>query len=215
LSTRTPPFRRRVGRERWRRAPHRLDPGLTDRPRTVVVTGGTSGIGRAAVARFAARGADVALLYDSGRFADAICDATAGQGVDVVFDAIGPSSFRRSYRSLRQGGRLIMFGLAEAQTGDKRDIPALLKGLVRMPMATMPWWKSLSMMNENKGIFGLNMLSWWDREGLDRLVAPMGEMLASGKFDPLVAESFPFDRAADAHRYIAEARNIGKVVLVP
>ena len=32
---------------------------------------------------------------------------------------------------------------------------------------------------------------------------------------PVVAESFPFDRAADAHRFIHERRNVGKVVLVP
>ena len=34
-----------------------------------------------------------------------------------------------------------------------------------MPFATMPWWKSLALLNENKGVFGLNMLSWWDAEG--------------------------------------------------
>ena len=34
-----------------------------------------------------------------------------------------------------------------------------------MPLATMPWWKSLAMMNENKGVFGLNMLKWWDARG--------------------------------------------------
>ena len=42
-----------------------------------------------------------------------------------VIDAIGPSSFRKDYRILRQGGRLIMFGLSEVQTGEKRDIPAV------------------------------------------------------------------------------------------
>ena len=31
----------------------------------------------------------------------------------------------------------------------------------------------------------------------------------------MVAEAFPFERAPDAHRYIAERRNVGKVVLVP
>jgi NADPH:quinone reductase-like Zn-dependent oxidoreductase len=130
-------------------------------------------------------------------------------------DAIGPSSFRKSYRALRQGGRLVMFGLAEVQTGEKRDIPALLKGLVRMPGATMPWWKSLAVMNENKGVFGLNMLKWWDREGLDRVIEPLASPLAAGELIPVVAESFPFDRAADAHRFLAEGKNVGKVVLVP
>ena len=163
-----------------------------------------------------AQGVDHPIDYRNQDFYEEVMRITNGEGVDVAFDAIGPSSFRRSYRSLRQGGRLIMFGLAEAQTGDKRDIPALLKGLVQMPLATMPWWKSLSLMNENKGVFGLNMLSWWDREGsIDRLVEPLMRDLEEGNLEPVVAEAFPFDRAADAHRYIAEAKNIGKVVLVP
>ena len=43
-----------------------------------------------------------------------------------------------------------------------------------MPLATMPWWKSLAIMNENKGVFGLNMLHWWDREGnLHRVIEPL------------------------------------------
>ena len=72
------------------------------------------------------------------------------------------------------------------------------------------------MMNENKGVFGLNMLKWWDREdSLDRVVEPLAAELESGDVRPVVAEAFPFDRAPDAHRYIAERRNVGKVVLVP
>jgi NADPH:quinone reductase-like Zn-dependent oxidoreductase len=108
-----------------------------------------------------------------------------------------------------------MFGFADGQTG-KRNIPALIKGLAGMPLATMPWWKSVNMMNENKGIFGLNMLAWWDQEGgLDRATEPLLEGLEKGELKPVVAEAFPFDRAADAHRFIEERRNIGKVVLVP
>src|SRR5687767_10746694 len=152
-----------------------------------------------------AEGCDHPIDYRSVDFADEVMRITGGEGVDVVMDAIGPTSFRKSYRVLRQGGRLIMFGLAEVQTGDRRNIPALLKGLARMPSATMPWWKSLAMMNENKGVFGLNMLSWWEREGnIDRVVEPLMEDLKKGRLEPVVAEAFPFERAADAHRFIAE-----------
>jgi NADPH:quinone reductase and related Zn-dependent oxidoreductases len=71
-------------------------------------------------------------------------------------------------------------------------------------------------MNENKGVFGLNMLSWWNTEGsLDRLTDPLTDGLADGTLTPVIAEAFPFDQAADAHRFIAERKNIGKVVLVP
>jgi NADPH:quinone reductase-like Zn-dependent oxidoreductase len=160
-------------------------------------------------------GVDHPIDYRNQDFLEEVMGLTGGVGVDVAMDAIGPSSFRKSYGALRQGGRLVMFGLAEVQTGPKRDVPALLKGLARMPGATMPWWKSLAVMNENKGVFGLNMLKWWDREGLDRVIDALREPLAAGKLVPVVAESFPFERAADAHRFIAEGRNIGKVVLVP
>ena len=141
---------------------------------------------------------------------------TGGEGVDVVMDAIGPSSFRKSYRSLRQGGRLIMYGASEMQTGESRDLAAVLKGLVRMPPATMPWWQSLGVMNQNKGVFGLNMLTLVGPGGsLDRMLEPLGAGLESGSLEPVVAEAFPFDRAADAHRFIAERKNVGKVVLTP
>jgi NADPH:quinone reductase-like Zn-dependent oxidoreductase len=161
------------------------------------------------------QGVDHAIDYRNQDFLEEVMRITNGEGVDVVMDAIGPSSFRKSYRALRQGGRLIMFGLAEVQTGDGRNIPALLKGLVQMPAATVPWWKSLAIMNENKGAFGLNMLKWWDREGLDRVIEPLAAPLAAGELVPVVAESFSFEQAADAHRYLAEGKNVGKVVLVP
>jgi NADPH:quinone reductase-like Zn-dependent oxidoreductase len=162
-----------------------------------------------------AQGVDHAIDYRNQDFVAEVMRTTDGEGVDVIMDAIGPSSFRRSYRALRPGGRLIMFGLSELQTSERRDIPAVIKGLARMPLATMPWWKSLSMMNENKGVFGLNMLHWCDREGLDRVLEPLAGELASGRLVPVVAQSFPFERAADAHRFLAEAKNVGKVVLLP
>jgi NADPH:quinone reductase-like Zn-dependent oxidoreductase len=161
------------------------------------------------------QGVEHPIDYRNQDFADEVRRITGGDGLDVIMDAMGPSSFRKDYAILRPGGRLIMYGLSEVQTGEKRDIPAVLKSLARMPLATMPWWKSLQVMNENKGVFGLNMLKWWDDEGLDRALEPLNEGLQRGDYDPVVAEAFPFERAADAHRFIAERRNIGKVVLTP
>ena len=155
--------------------------------------------------------------YRTQDFEQEVTRITDGEGIDLAFDAQGPRSFRKDYRLLRPGGRLVMYGLSEVQSGTgKRDIPAALRSLVRMPLATMPWWKSLGVMNENKGVFGLNMLHWWDAEGgFDRALGPLLEGLEKGDLKPVVAEAFPFDRAADAHRFIEERRNIGKVVLVP
>lgn len=201
----------------------------------VLVHAAAGGVGLAAVQIASGRGAEIfgtasaakhetirahgvehAIDYRTVDFEEAVARLTHGEGIDIAFDAIGPSSFRKDYRLLRPGGRLVCYGLSEVQTGEKRSIGAALKGLASMTTATMPWWKSMAIMNENKGVFGLNMLHWWDREGsLDRVVAPLVADLESGRIEPVVAASFPFAEAAAAHRFIHERRNVGKVVLVP
>jgi NADPH:quinone reductase-like Zn-dependent oxidoreductase len=163
-----------------------------------------------------AQGVTHAIDYRSEDFEAETMRITNGEGVDLIIDALGPSSFRKDYRLLRPGGRLVMYGLSENSKQGKRDIPLTLKSLAAMPTATMPWWKSLLVMNENKGVFGLNMLKWLDAEGnLDRVVEPLMSDLEAGRLEPVVAEAFPFERAGDAHKFIAERRNVGKVVLFP
>jgi NADPH:quinone reductase-like Zn-dependent oxidoreductase len=163
-----------------------------------------------------AQGVTHAIDYRNDDFAAEVMRITGGEGVDLIMDATGPTSFRKDYRLLRSGGRLVMYGLSENTHGGVRDLPATFKSLLKMPLATMPWWKSLMVMNENKGVFGLNMLSWWDREGnLDRVTEPLMADLEAGRLEPVVAEAFPFDGAGDAHEFIAQRRNVGKVVLFP
>src|SRR3984885_2331882 len=163
-----------------------------------------------------AQGVTHAIDYRSQDFETEVMRITNGEGVDLVIDALGPTSFRKDYRLLRSGGRLVMYGLSEVTNESGRDIPAALKSLAKMPLATIPWWKSLALMNENKGVFGLNMLKWWEREGsLDRVTEPLLADLESGRIEPVVAASFPFDRAGEAHEFIAQRRNVGKVVLFP
>lgn len=162
-----------------------------------------------------AQGVDHAIDYRSRDFAAEVRRITNDEGIDLAFDALGPKSFRKDYRLLRAGGRLVMYGYSESESAGGRNLRALGGALVRAPFATMPFWKGLAAMNENRGVFGLNMLKWWEREGLDRVLEPLAADLQAGAYDPVVAESFPFDRAADAHRFIAERRNIGKVVLTP
>lgn len=163
-----------------------------------------------------AQGVEHAIDYRSQDFEAEVMRITNGEGVDLIIDALGPTSFRKDYRLLRPGGRLVMYGLSENSDAGVRNIPATLKSLAKMPLATMPWWKSLMLMNENKGVFGLNMLSWWDREGnLDRVTAPLMADLEAGRLEPVVAEAFPFEQAGEAHEFIAQRRNVGKVVLFP
>src|SRR5664280_1994271 len=69
------------------------------------------------------------------------------------------------YMISRPGGRLIMYGASEVQTGERRSVATALRTLAKSPFSSTPWWKGLGVLNENKGVFGLNMLSWWDAEG--------------------------------------------------
>jgi NADPH:quinone reductase-like Zn-dependent oxidoreductase len=163
-----------------------------------------------------AQGVKHAIDYRNQDFENETLRITGGEGVDLIIDALGPTSFRKDYRLLRPGGRMVMYGLSEATSETGRNLPAMVKGLFKMPLATIPWWKSLMMMNENKGIFGLNMLKWWEREGsLDRVTEPLMADLEAGRLEPVVAEAFSFEQAGDAHKFIAERRNVGKVVLFP
>lgn len=161
-------------------------------------------------------GASHVIDYHTQDVAAEVMRITGGEGVDVIMDALGPKSFRVDWRLLRAGGRLVAYGASQLQTGDRRNIVAAMRTVAAFPFSTMPWWKGPAMMYENRGVFGLNLKHWSDREGsLGRIVMPLRQLLESGVVRPVVDSTFPFDRAADAHRRLMSGRNIGKVLLTP
>jgi synaptic vesicle membrane protein VAT-1 len=167
-------------------------------------------------ARVREQGADHVIDYRTQDVAVEILRITNRQGVDVVMNALGPTTLRRDYRLLRPGGRLVAYGVSQLQTGERRDLRAAISAVASFPFATMPWWKGPGILNENKGVFGLNLLHWWDTEGsLGRLVSPLRDLVDRGIVQPVVDSSFPFDRAADAHRRLMSGETVGKVVLTP
>jgi NADPH:quinone reductase-like Zn-dependent oxidoreductase len=126
-------------------------------------------------------------------------------------DAIGGPSFRTSYDLLRPGGRLVAFGASSVMDGASRNLLQAAKTMIRMPRFNL-----VKQMSASKAVIGLNMLALWDDAGtLEPWITPLRTLIADGTVQPVVAEAFSFDRAADAHRMIAERRNVGKVVLVP
>ena len=130
--------------------------------------------------------------------------------LDLVMDAIGGASFRRSYNLLRAGGRLVCFGASGLVSGERRDLVTAAKTALRMPRFNL-----IKQMSQSRTVIGLNLLSVWDEfQSAARWTAPLTEMLSDGTIKPVLAETFSFDRAPDAHRFITERRNIGKVVLV-
>jgi NADPH:quinone reductase-like Zn-dependent oxidoreductase len=78
----------------------------------------------------------------------------------------------------------------------------------------MPTFKPLALLNQNRGVFGLNLGHLWnERAQLGGAMQVLLQEVAAGRLDPVVAKTFPLDRAADAHRFMQSRANIGKVVL--
>ncbi len=130
---------------------------------------------------------------------------------DLIMDALGGASFRRSYNLLRPGGRLVAFGASGVVSGEKRNPASALRTVLRMPRFNM-----IKQMSESKAVIGLNMLSLWkDRATLAPWIEPLRELLDDGTIQPVVAGAFSFEQAGEGHRMLTERRNVGKVVLTP
>ncbi len=130
---------------------------------------------------------------------------------DIILDAIGGASFRRSYNMLAPGGRLVAFGASTLVSGERRNLVHAARGALRMPRFNM-----IKQMSESKAVIGLNMLTLWKARGtLSPWIEPLGAMLGDGTVKPLVAGAFSFGEAGAAQTMITERRNVGKVVLVP
>jgi NADPH:quinone reductase-like Zn-dependent oxidoreductase len=131
---------------------------------------------------------------------------------DLILDAIGGRQFRRSYRMLRAGGRLVAFGASSVHQGERRNYAKVLPEALPM----LRGFNLIEQMESSKAVIGLNMLTLWkDRGTLQPWIEPLDELIEDGTVQPVVSDAVPFDRAADAHRIIGERRNVGKVVLIP
>ncbi len=131
---------------------------------------------------------------------------------DLVLDAIGGESFKRSYKLMRPGGRMVAFGASVVQQGEKRNLLRAAPQALRM----FRGFNLIDQMSDSKAIVGLNMLRLWDDRGsLKPWTDPLEALIEDGTVQPVVSDAVPFDQAPDAHRIIAERRNVGKVVLVP
>ncbi|RRR46855.1 oxidoreductase [Mycolicibacter terrae] len=131
---------------------------------------------------------------------------------DLVLDALGGTSVRRSFALLRPGGRLVAYGLSSLQQGEKRS----LRRAAPQALAMLRGFSLLKQMEESKTVIGLNMLRLWDDRGtLEPWIAPLSQALANGTAAPLVHAAVPFAEAPEAHRILAARENVGKVVLVP
>ena len=173
---------------------------------------GATVIGTASAAKheaIRAIGVDHAIDYRTANVIDEVRRLTNGRGVDVVLDPIGGRSFADSYRLLAPLGRMVAYGVSRMAAGERRSLWRAATTIV-----TMPRFNPLSLMNRNRGVFGLNVGHLWsERERLADGMLLLLDEIGRGRLRPIVARTFPLEQAADAHRFVQSRSNIGKVVL--
>jgi len=182
---------------------------------SVLVHGGTSGIGVTAIKlakAFGARvlatagspekcaailsfGADAAIDYRQQDFAAEV-KRLAPDGVDVVLDMVGADYFQRNLRCLAKDGRLVLIAFLGGHEVEKADIrPIMVKRLTVTGSTMRPRTAA------EKG------------EIADALEQKVWPLLAKGELAPVIHATFPLAEAAAAHALMESSTHIGKIIL--
>ncbi len=192
-----------------------FDRGRLKAGETLLVHGGSSGIGVAAIQMARALGATVyvtagsdekcrfcedlgaakAINYKAENFTNMIKEITSGKGVDVILDMVGGNYVQNNIRSLANDGRLVMINMMMG-----KDVQVDLS-LVMTKRLTITG----STLRSRDTVFKATIA-----KNLEETIWPL---LASGKIKPVVNKVFPAQKAADAHRLMESSGHIGKIVL--
>jgi len=157
------------------------------------------------------RGLDHSIDYRNQDWLPVLMELTNGRGVELVIDPLGGKNWEKSYRALRATGRMGMFGMSVASASGIRGKLRALKAIAQMPR-----FNPIKLINRNRGVFGLNLGHMWgEGEKVAGWTSEIMRGVEEGWIRPYVDRAFPFDQIADAHRYLEERKNTGKVVLVP
>jgi len=161
--------------------------------------------------RLRAEGCAHPIDYRTADYAAEVRRLTDGEGVDVVLDPLGGADWRKGLKLLRPCGRLVAYGFASLTSGQRRRPLHVLSRAAGTPLLT-----PLQLMNSNRTVSGVNLGHLWGR--MDLLREEFRELIAlweAGTIAPVVDSTFPFAKAAQAHRRILARQNTGKIVLTP
>ena len=190
--------------------------GRLDAGESILVHGGSSGIGTTAIQLARARGARVfatagspekctaceqlgaerAINYKDTDFLEAVRAATGGRGVDVVLDMVGGEYFARNIDALAVEGRLVEIATLRGAKAEL-TIPTIMQRRLTITGSTL---RARSVAEKGAIARAVHTNVW--------------PLLESGAVKPVVYKTFPLQHAADAHRVMEAGTHIGKLVLI-
>jgi NADPH2:quinone reductase len=162
---------------------------------TLLIHGGSSGIGTMAIQLAKALGADVAINYRTQNFQEVIKKETAGRGVNVILDMVGGDYIEKNIRSLADDGRLVNIAYQLGSTATIDFMRVMLKRL------TITGSTLRIRPDDFKGRIA---------RAIEEQVLPL---IASAKIKVPIDSTFPLARAADAHARMESSAHTGKIVL--
>jgi NADPH:quinone reductase-like Zn-dependent oxidoreductase len=153
-------------------------------------------------------GADHIINYTKENFVE-IIKAVSPEGIDVVFDSIGGQTFKKSYKLLRPGGRMVCYGAAE-------NIAAVKNKLMLIPLATgFGFFSPIPMLMQSRALIMINMLRIADfkPQVFSEVFERTMDLVAQGVIKPHLGKVFDVIDVAAAHEFIESRKSMGKVVL--
>jgi putative PIG3 family NAD(P)H quinone oxidoreductase len=182
---------------------------------TLLVHGGSSGIGTMAIqiarqvgarvavtagsseklARCAELGAEILINYREQDFVAEVKAATDGRGADVVLDNMGAKYLARNVDVLAVAGRLVVIGLQGGRRAEL-DLGQLLSKRASVHATSLRFRPT----REKAAVVAAVLEHVWP-------------LIIDGSVRPVIHAAFPLADAAAAHRMLEESSHIGKVLL--
>ena len=145
--------------------------------------------------------------YRKVDYAQEIRRITGGKGVQLVLDPLGGKDWEKGYELLAPTGQLIAFGWANMISSERRRWVHVLSELISTKR-----YSPMALMEKNRTVSGVNLGRLWKWEGLAAEMEELLSLYRQKKIAPRVDRVFPLSAGPDAHRYIQERRNVGKVL---
>ncbi len=126
---------------------------------------------------------------------------------NIILDPTGATALKKDFNLLAPAGSIVLYGASEFVQGKKKKRLSTAWRYLRRPKID-PY----ALPAKNAGIYGLNMLTYGkeaSRKSMEKLLAG----LEAGWLRPHVGATFPLEKAAEAHQYMQDRKNIGKIVL--